>query len=166
MARILLVDDEKHIRQRYTEELSHDGYEVATLDSGDALVQRICSLQPDVVVLDIRLGDGWDGLDLLQDIKNRFFDLPVILCTAYDTFKYDPRAVAADYYVVKSENLSELKDRIRTTVQTPAPGFHVKVTKPLGVVDEQPQELLPAAPRSRGSEICRQFSKGEPVHHR
>jgi DNA-binding response OmpR family regulator len=58
MARILLVDDEKHIRQRYTEELSRDGYEVATLDSGDGLLERIRFLQPDVVVLDIRLGDG------------------------------------------------------------------------------------------------------------
>jgi two-component system, response regulator, stage 0 sporulation protein F len=142
MAKILLVDDEKHIRQRYTEELSRDRYEVMTLDSGDRLLERICFLQPDVVVLDIRLGNGWDGLDLLQDIKNRFFDLPVILCTAYDTFKYDPRSAAADYYVVKGDNLSELKDKIRMTVQTPTPNFQTRVTKPGCDVDEPVHQLL------------------------
>jgi two-component SAPR family response regulator len=45
---------------------------------------------------------------LLQDIRNRHHDLPIILCTAYDTYKYDPKAIAADYYVVKSFDLSEL----------------------------------------------------------
>ena len=83
--------------------------------------ERMCSLQPDVVVLDIRLGDGWDGLELPQDTKNSFFALPVILCAAYDTFKYDPRSVAADFYVVKSSNLAELKDKIRRTVMKAAP---------------------------------------------
>jgi len=145
MARILLVDDEKHIRQRYTEELSRDGYEVATLDSGDGLLERISFLQPDVVVLDIRLGDGWDGLDLLQDIKNRFFDLPVILCTAYDTFKYDPRSVAADHYVVKSDNLSGLKDKIIRTVEKVPSGFRVRRAKPGCEVEDKPNQQLPAA---------------------
>ncbi len=145
MARILLVDDEKHIRQRYTEELSRDGYEVATLDSGDGLLERICFLQPDVVVLDIRLGDGWDGLDLLQDIKNRFLDLPVILCTAYDTFKYDPRSVAADHYVVKSDNLSGLKDKIRRTVEEAPNGFRSRRAKPGSEVEDKPNQPLPAA---------------------
>jgi DNA-binding NtrC family response regulator len=145
MARILLVDDEKHIRQRYTEELSRDGYEVATLDSGDGLLEKICFLQPDVVVLDIRLGDGWDGLDLLQDIKNRFLDLPVILCTAYDTFKYDPRSVAADHYVVKSDNLSGLKDKIRRTVEEAPNGFSSRRVKPGSEVEDKPNRPLPAA---------------------
>ena len=124
MWRVLLVDDESHIRHFYSEELSGDGYEVITLNSGHRLLQRICSIQPDLVVLDIRLGDGWDGLDLLQDIKNRFFDLPVILCTAYDTFKYDLRSAASDSYVVKSENLSELKEKIKTAIQKIPPSLH------------------------------------------
>ncbi len=72
MARILLVDDEKNIRQRYSQELTLEGHEFRTLASGDRLLEEISLLQPNVVVLDIRLGDGWDGLDLLQEIKNRF----------------------------------------------------------------------------------------------
>ena len=116
MARILLVDDEEYIRQLYTEELSEEGHEVSTMASGHNLLKRIDTLQPEAVVLDIRLVD-YDGLELLQEIRNRYRDLPVILCTAYDTYKEDPKAIAADYYVVKSFDLSELKMAIDRAIE-------------------------------------------------
>ena len=120
MARILLVDDERNILKYYTEELSGDGHQVVAVDSGDQLLGTIGLHQPDVVVLDIKLV-GWDGLELLQDIRNRYYDLPVILCSAYETFKEDPRSIAADYYVVKSFDLSELKTKIRMATDTHLP---------------------------------------------
>ena len=116
MARVLLVDDEEHIRRLYTEELSEDGHEVFTMASGHNLLKRIDSLQPEAVVLDIKLVE-YDGLELLQEIRDRYHDLPVILCTAYDTYKYDTKAIAADYYVVKSFNLSELKIAIEGAIE-------------------------------------------------
>ncbi len=116
MARILLVDDEEYIRQLYTEELSEEGYEVSTMASGHNLLKRIDSFQPEAVVLDIRLVD-YDGLELLQDIRNQHHDLPVILCTAYDTYKEDPKSIAADHYVVKSFDLSELKMAIQRALE-------------------------------------------------
>ena len=122
MARILLVDDDKNILKYYTEELSEDGHQVVTVDSGYQLLSTIGFHQPDVVVLDIRLV-GWDGLDLLQDIRNRYYDLPVILCTAYETYKEDIRSIAADYYVVKSFDLYELKTAIKRATDTLLPGF-------------------------------------------
>jgi two-component system response regulator (stage 0 sporulation protein F) len=115
MARILLVDDEEYIRRLYTEELSEEGHEVFTMASGHNLLNRIDSLQPEAVVLDIKLVD-YDGLELLQDIRNHYYDLPVILCTAYDTYKDDPKSIAADYYVVKSFDLSELKMAIHRAI--------------------------------------------------
>jgi DNA-binding response OmpR family regulator len=108
MTRILLVDDEEYIRRFYVEELSEDGYEVLTASSGHNLVRKINLLQPGLVILDIKLMD-YDGLELLQEIRSHHRDLPVILCTAYDTYKEDPRALAADYYVIKSFDLAELK---------------------------------------------------------
>lgn len=116
MARILLVDDEEYIRLLYTEELSEEGHEVSTMASGHNLLKRIDSLQPEAVVLDIKLVD-YDGLELLQDIRNQHHDLPVILCTAYDTYKEDPKSIAADYYVVKSFDLSELKMAIHRAIE-------------------------------------------------
>ena len=116
MARILLVDDEEYIRRLYTEELSEEGHKVFTVATGHNLLKRIDSLQPEAVVLDIKLVD-YDGLELLQDIRNQHHDLPVILCTAYDTYKEDPKAIAADYYVVKSFDLSELKMAIHRAIE-------------------------------------------------
>jgi DNA-binding response OmpR family regulator len=116
MAKILVVDDEEHIRLLYSEELREEGYDVSTAEGGYRLLERIERERPDLVVLDIKMVD-YDGLDLLQDIRNKFYDLPVILSTAYDTFKEDMKSIAADFYVVKSFDLSELKKKIRMALE-------------------------------------------------
>ena len=116
MAKILIVDDEEHIRFLYSEELSETGYEVITADSGHKLLERIEQEKPDLVVLDIKMVD-YNGLDLLQDIRNKYYNLPVVLCTAYDTFKEDMKSIAADYYVIKSFDLTELKNRIAMALE-------------------------------------------------
>ena len=111
MAKILIVDDEEHIRYLYSEELSEAGYEVITAENGEGLLEKIEKEKPDLVVLDIKMVD-YNGLDLLQDIRNKIYDLPVVLCTAYDTFKEDLKSIAADFYVIKSFDLTELKNKI------------------------------------------------------
>ena len=119
MAKILIVDDEEHIRYLYSEELSESGYEVITADSGYRLLERIEDEKPDLIVLDIKMV-GYDGLDLLQDIRNKFYELPVVLCTAYDTFKRDMKSIAADFYVIKSFDLTELKSKVAMALETTA----------------------------------------------
>ncbi len=116
MAKILIVDDEEHIRFLYSEELSEAGYEVITADSGYKLMERIEEEEPDLIVLDIKMVD-YNGLDLLQDIRNKFYNMPVVLCTAYDTFKEDMKSIAADFYVIKSFDLSELKSKIAMALE-------------------------------------------------
>jgi two-component system, response regulator, stage 0 sporulation protein F len=116
MAKILVVDDEEHIRLLYSEELKEEGYDVITAEGGYGLLERIQEDKPDLVVLDIKMVD-YDGLDLLQDIRNKFYDLPVILSTAYDTFKEDMKSIAADFYVVKSFDLTELKKKIQMALE-------------------------------------------------
>lgn len=116
MAKILIVDDEEHIRFLYSEELTEAGYEVITADSGYKLIEKIEQEKPDLVVLDIKMVD-YNGLDLLQDIRNKYYDLPVVLCTAYDTFKEDMKSIAADFYVIKSFDLTELKTKIAMALE-------------------------------------------------
>ncbi|MGD9076550.1 MAG: response regulator [Desulfobacteraceae bacterium] len=116
MAKILIVDDEEHIRFLYSEELSEAGYEVITAASGYKLMERIEDEEPDLIVLDIKMVD-YNGLDLLQDIRNKFYNMPVVLCTAYDTFKEDMKSIAADFYVIKSFDLSELKSKIAMALE-------------------------------------------------
>ena len=89
---------------------------VATVATGHNLMKKIDNLQPEVVVLDIRLAD-YNGLELLQEIRKEHYDLPVILCTAYDTYKYDQKTLAADYYVIKSFDLSRLKAAIQRATE-------------------------------------------------
>jgi DNA-binding NtrC family response regulator len=113
--KIMIVDDEEYIRFLYSEELEDEGYQVVTVSNGFRLLEKIEREKPDLVVLDIRLRD-YDGLDLLQSIKNSFYYMPVGLCTAYDTYKYDMKSVDADFYVVRSSDLTELKNNIAKTL--------------------------------------------------
>jgi DNA-binding response OmpR family regulator len=120
MAKILVVDDEEHIRLLYSEELSEAGHDVITAADGYKLVERIEKEKPDLIILDIKMVD-YNGLDLLQAIRNKFYNLPVILCTAYDTFKDDIKAIAADFYVIKSFDLTELKKKIVMALEANIP---------------------------------------------
>ena len=121
MSKILVVDDEEHIRLLFSEELKEAGYEVVTAEGGYKLVERIEEEKPDLVILDIKMAD-YNGLDILQDIRNDFYVLPVILSTAYDSFKEDMKSIAADFYVLKSSDLTELKEKIAKALETKLPG--------------------------------------------
>ncbi len=110
--KVLVVDDEKHIRMLYSEELLSEGYAVATSDGTEAIIEVIEREKPQVVILDIKLGGTRSGLDLLQEIRSKDQTLPVILSTAYDSFQHDLKSIAADYYVVKSVDLEELKNKV------------------------------------------------------
>jgi len=88
MAKILIVDDEEGIRMLYSMELQDEGYEVITLPDGKDLVAVVDKEMPDCIVLDIKMRE-YNGLDLLQQIRKRHYDLPVILNSAYSSFKVD-----------------------------------------------------------------------------
>jgi DNA-binding response OmpR family regulator len=120
VARLLIVDDEEHIRTLYTLELEDEGYEVLALGTGKDLAAHIRGFQPDVVILDIKMVDV-SGLDVLQEVRNEFYDLPVILCSAYGSYKGDIKSIAADYYVVKSSDLTELKKKIKSALEARIP---------------------------------------------
>lgn len=116
MNKILLVDDDYAIRLLYQEELTYEGYEVITASGGVDLLEIIARHRPDLIVLDIKMKEV-NGLELLQDIRNTYYYLPVILCTVYPSFRYNPKSIAADYHVVKSSDLNELKLKIKMVIK-------------------------------------------------
>ena len=120
MAKILIVDDEEGIRMLYSMELEDEGYQVITLADGKELLEVVEREQPDCLVLDIKMKE-YSGLDLLQQIRKKHYDLPVILNSAYSSFKVDLKAFAADYYVVKSSDLTELKEKLKAALETKIP---------------------------------------------
>ncbi len=117
MSKILAADDDELIRLLYSETLKEAGYEVITTESGYELLETIEEEEPDLVILDIKMVDC-DGLDLLKDIRNHFCDLPVIFSTTYDSCRNDMRAAAADFYLIKSFDLTELKEKVAVALET------------------------------------------------
>jgi DNA-binding NtrC family response regulator len=109
---ILVVDDEANIRRLYSEELTDAGYRVACAASWDEARLALEREPFDLVTLDIRLGEGADGIEALRQIKELHPGLPVVLVTAYEEYQADFGSWAAEGYVVKSSDLTELKGRI------------------------------------------------------
>jgi DNA-binding NtrC family response regulator len=101
MWKILVVDDQDCIRNLVTETLNPDGYETLAVGDVQSVRRVLASARPDLVLLDLYL-DGPEGFDLLQEIKGQHPSLPVIIVTAYDSHREDPRLRKADGYVVKS----------------------------------------------------------------
>jgi DNA-binding NtrC family response regulator len=111
MSRILVVDDEANIRLLYSEELAEEGYQVVTAASIAEAVEKLQGDVFDLTVLDIKLKNE-SGIDLLQRLVKERHDMPVILCSAFSCYKDDFSAWLADGYIVKSGDLTELKQEI------------------------------------------------------
>ncbi len=108
----MVVDDEENIRFLYKEELTDEGYEVILAGNAEEALEKISQQRPDLITVDIKM-PGMDGLEFLQKLKEEEKEIPVILCSAYGSYKQDFRVWASDAYVVKSADLSELKGAIK-----------------------------------------------------
>jgi DNA-binding NtrC family response regulator len=111
MSTILIVDDEVNLCRLYEKELKEAGYTVVVANHGRKAVELVEGNDIDLVVLDIRM-EGQDGIETLRQIVRRRKDLPVILNTGYAEYKLDFSTWMASDYVMKSSDLSELKDKI------------------------------------------------------
>ncbi|MCI4625745.1 MAG: response regulator [Candidatus Magnetoovum sp. WYHC-5] len=109
--KVLIVDDDPHLRALYKEEFEDEGYEVMIAGSGAEALEMFEKNIPDVVTLDI-LMPGMDGIEVLRKMKEKKPDLPIIMSTAYD-YRDDFSVWASDAYVVKSADLAELKSTIK-----------------------------------------------------
>ena len=120
MKTILIADDDRNLTLLYEEELTEEGYQVEVVYDAKSAISRIEVSPPDLLVLDIRM-PGMDGIEALSHILGKNNKLPVILNTAYSNYKDNFMTWAADAYVVKSSNLSELKETIKTVLANRQP---------------------------------------------
>ena len=112
MSTILVVDDEPGLRLLYSAELEDEGHQVVAAENC-AEAARLLEEHPiDLVVLDIQIKQE-SGLDMLQTIVKERSGLPVILCSAYNCYKDDFSSWLADAYIVKSSDLTELKNEVK-----------------------------------------------------
>ncbi len=117
MPTVLIADDDQNQRLLYREELAFEGYDVIEAADGPEAVSIVEAGGVDMVVLDIAM-PGMDGVAAMSRILEIDNKMPVLLNTAYSTYKDDFMTWAADAYVVKSSDLSELKQRIAETLGT------------------------------------------------
>jgi DNA-binding response OmpR family regulator len=112
LKKILVVDDEDNIRLLYQEELRDSGYEVLLAGSAEEALKIVAEEPPDLITLDVKL-PGMNGFEFLKELKANQKDIPVILCSAYGTYKQEFQLWASEAYVVKSADLRELKMTIK-----------------------------------------------------
>jgi len=114
--KILVLDDYKWIQVILADELAEEGYCVCTCGDGARLMELIEQEAPDLVVMEIGLEKS-DGLDLLQLIRNTYYNLPVIIWTAFHSKRHDLRVMAADYFLGKSSDIGELKTKVKMALE-------------------------------------------------
>lgn len=107
--RILLVDDEKNILKVMSASLKKEGYDVETARSGEEAIGKIGNNRYNLVITDYKL-PRINGLDLLQELKSKDPELPIIILTAYGTIEKAVEAMkkGAYNYLTKPINLEEL----------------------------------------------------------
>lgn len=115
MASVLIVDDERSMRDFLKILLEKEGHKVATADNGERALDILANIAIDVVVSDIRM-PGISGIELLESIKEDFPDLPVIMITAFaspDDAVLAMKNGAFDY-ISKPFNVDEIKSVIES----------------------------------------------------
>lgn len=117
--RLLIVDDHQLAREGLRAVLEGAGYPVAGLAaSGEEAVALAASLRPDVVLMDVRLGAGIDGLEATRRITTAGLGCRVLMLTLHDMPAYVREALAAGAagYVLKDAAIGELKAAIEQVV--------------------------------------------------
>jgi DNA-binding response OmpR family regulator len=113
MKRILITEDEEVLREVFKDELTEEGYEVLEARDAKGTLDCLRKEKVDLLILDIKLPD-MSGLKLLEQVRKGYPALPIIVCTAYDTFKTDYEIWAGHIadYIVKPVDLEVLKEKI------------------------------------------------------
>jgi two-component system response regulator MprA len=116
--RLIVVDDDRALRDVLRRALTLAGYDVRLAESGAGALSEIAANQPDAVVLDIGLPDI-DGLEVCRLLRREGNRVPVLMLTARDAVsdRIDGLDAGADDYLVKPFDIDELKARLRALLR-------------------------------------------------
>jgi two-component system response regulator MprA len=117
-ARVLLVEDDRGVRESLARALSLEGYEVETTPDGIEAMQVVDKLAPDVIVLDVMM-PVMDGLEVARRIRSRGDLTPILMLTARHevTDRVAGLDAGADDYLPKPFDLDELFARMRALLR-------------------------------------------------
>jgi DNA-binding response OmpR family regulator len=112
MSTILLVEDDKNERLLYEQELGLEGYEIITADDGKEALEKVQERRPNLIIMDINM-PKMEGIEAMGRIVSKHKNIPIIIYTAYSSYKDNFMSWLADAYIVKSSDLTELKNKIK-----------------------------------------------------
>lgn len=109
--KILIIDDEEHIRAHYTELLTEQGFEVSSAPDGESGLEAFKNGNFDLILLDVNM-PGKSGLEVLKEIKGMKDSQVVFLLTAFDEYKRNFASLYAEEYFTKDKKIDILLRRI------------------------------------------------------
>jgi two-component system response regulator MprA len=120
--RVLVVDDDKAVRESLRRSLEFNGYDVALAADGAEALAGIGVSHPDVVVMDVMM-PRLDGLETTRAMRQAGHDLPILVLTARDAVgdRVEGLDAGADDYLTKPFALAELLARIRALLRRVVP---------------------------------------------
>ena len=149
--RVLVVEDEREIRDLMRSSLSVEGFEVQTAVSISEAMAMIQHAPPNLVLLDLGLPDG-DGIELVQQVRRQHM-LPILVVSArhQEAQKVQLLDAGADDYLVKPFSIGELLARIRVALRHRGTTVQPAVT--VHELDDLVVDLNLRQVRSRGQEV-------------
>ena len=155
--RLLVVDDDRALRDVLRRALTLAGYDVRLTDTGAGALAEVAAGVPDAVVLDIGLPDI-DGLEVCRLLRRERNRVPVLMLTARDAVsdRIDGLDAGADDYLVKPFDIEELKARLRALMRRAGGEADVD-----GVLSFEELRLDPARHGVWVGETCAELTRTE-----
>jgi two-component system response regulator MprA len=121
-SRVLVVDDDKAVRESLRRSLEFNGYDVVLAADGAEALAGIAAAAPDIVVMDVMM-PRLDGIETTKALRKACNDLPILVLTARDAVgdRVDGLDAGADDYLTKPFALQELLARIRALLRRAVP---------------------------------------------
>ncbi len=120
--RVLVVDDDKAVRESLRRSLEFNGYDVALASDGAEALAVLGSSHPDVVVMDVMM-PRLDGIETTRALRAAGHDVPILVLTARDAVgdRVEGLDAGADDYLTKPFALQELLARLRALLRRVVP---------------------------------------------
>ena len=124
---ILIVDDEVNLLEVFSEKLKSAGYDVAEAASGEAAIEKLKTIRPDLILLDLKMAPGMDGMETISKIKEnpQWRKIRVAFLTNYGEPRPQEawidekvsREVGAVAYIRKTDDLDKIAEEINSILE-------------------------------------------------